>query len=85
MANNLPILTRTALKTKGIDVHRYTSELGPAFDSMEVGMVYGFKGVKRSSLYAVKSAKELDSFREKKWSVIGVDPIELVFYVKRVS
>ena len=85
MANNLPVLTRTALATKGIEVAEYTDELRPAFNRMSVGDVYGFKGVRDSSLRAVKSMFEKDSFYEKKWTVIGIDPTEKVIYVKRVS
>ena len=68
----------------GIKVTEYTSELRPAFNRMKVGQVFGFI-VQRSSLYAVKSSIELDSFKESKWDIIGVDPIEKVYYVKRVS
>lgn len=84
MANQLPILTKTILAAKGIDVSEYTSELRPAFNRMKVGQVFGFN-VQRSSLYAVKSSIEIDSFRESKWKIIGVDPVEKVYYVKRVS
>ena len=85
MANQLPILTRNVLATKGIEVAEYTDEIRPAVNRMDVGQVYGFKHVKDSSLRAVKSMFEKDSFYEKKWSVIGMDPIEKVIYVKRVS
>lgn len=85
MANQLPILSKTILATKGIEVAEYTDELRPAFNRMDVGQVYGFKNVRDSSLRAVKSMFEKDSFYEKKWSVIGMDPIEKVIYVQRVS
>ncbi len=84
MANNLPVMTRKSLDDNGIKVTEYTSELRPAFNRMKVGQVFGFI-VQRSSLYAVKSSIELDSFKESKWDIIGVDPIEKVYYVKRVS
>ena len=45
----------------------------------------GIKVAEYTSLYAVKSSIELDSFKESKWDIIGVDPIEKVYYVKRVS
>lgn len=84
MRNNLPILSKSILMTKGIEVAEYTTELRPAFNRMKVGQVFGFN-VQRSSLYVVKSSIEIDSFRESKWEVIGVDPVEKVYYVKRVS
>ena len=84
MANQLPILTKTILATKGIDVAEYTSELRPALRRMKVGQIFGFMA-KRSSLFTVKAAVEADSFWENKWNIVGFDPIEKVFYVKRVS
>ena len=85
MANKRSILSKTILATEGIEVAEYTDELRPAFNRMDVGQVYGFKNVRNSSLRAVKSICEKDSFYEKKWSVIGMDPVEKVIYVQRVS
>lgn len=84
MGNKLPILSKTALSTKGIDVDEYTDELRPALRRMKVGQIFGFMA-KRSSLLTVKASVEADSFWENKWKIVGFDPIEKVFYVKRVS
>lgn len=85
MANELPIVTGNVLRTRGIEVHKYTSDLRGGFEEMGVGQVFGFKDVKRSSLYAVKSSKQCDSYGEKEWKVIGVDKIDRVYFVKRIS
>lgn len=84
MANKLPIVTENVLRTKGIEVHKYTSDLGGGFEEMGVGQIFGFK-VKPSSLYAVKSSKQRDSYGEKAWEVIGVDKVDRVYFVKRIS
>lgn len=85
MANRLPIVTENVLRTKGIEVHKYTSDLGGGFEEMGVGQIFGFKEVKPSSLYAVKSSKQRDSYGEKEWNIIGVDIVNRVYYVKRIS
>lgn len=85
MANELPIVTENVLRTRGVEVHKYTSDLRGGFEEMGVGQIFGFKDVKRSSLYAVKSSKQCDSYGEKEWKVIGVDKIDRVYFVKRIS
>lgn len=85
MANKLPIITESVLYTKGIEVHKYTSDLRGGFEEMSIGQVFGFKDVKKSSLYAVKSSKQCDSYGEKEWKVIGVDRVDKVYFVKRIS
>lgn len=85
MANKLPVITENVLRTRGMEVTKYTSELRPGFDEMEVGQIFGFTNRLQSSLYSVKSSKERDSWGEKKWDVIGVDEVNRIHFVKRTS
>lgn len=64
MANKLPVLTENVLRTRGMEVAKYTSDLRPGFEEMEIGQIFGFTNVKQSSLYSVKSSKERDSWGE---------------------
>jgi hypothetical protein len=85
MANKLPVVTAESLATKGLQVEKYTSDLRGSFEEMEKGQIFGFKDVQRTSLYAVKSAKQNDSFGEKTWEVLGVDKAKRTYFVKRIS
>ena len=85
MANKLPVLTENVLRTRGMEVAKYTSDLRPGFEEMEIGHIFGFTNVKQSSLYSVKSSKERDSWGEKQWDVIGADEVKRIYFVKRLS
>lgn len=85
MANKLPVITENVLRTKGIEVTKYTPDLRGGFEEMKIGQTFGFTGVKKSSLYSVKSTKQGDSYDEKEWKVIGVDKVNRIYFVKRIS
>ena len=42
MANKLPVLTENVLRTRGMEVAKYTSDLRPGFEEMEIGQIFGF-------------------------------------------
>lgn len=85
MPSKLPNIKEEDLTAQGLKVVKYVSYLRPGFDEMKVGDIFGFQNVTQSSLYATKSSKQIDSFGEKNWKVLGLDLAKRVFFVKRIS
>lgn len=82
---DIPILTEKDIRNSGITIKEVSGKMRTAFREMKVGDVYAFQGVVYNSLMSIMCMLQQNPKEPKKFKEIGRDPVNRIYYIKRIS